>query len=138
MKGKALSFINRFRQYAGIDTILSLPKAIPGDPSDCVLAKAVNFDIEVDGEYFATESLDVATALGKATNQRFEVYDEGYGHTTYHVNIPQYLRQFIQNFDTGKYADLLDDGYRVAKDEYGDLEIERNWGTADKPEWSSI
>lgn len=75
LKRQSLRFLNRFRKLVDGKSYASLPHGKVGNPNECVIARGVNYGIEVQGPDFKIlvskrlgkrRSLTIVNALGKA------------------------------------------------------------------------
>ncbi len=132
----AVNLANDFRAVFGGETIDDLPSGIPSESRHCVLAKAFNFDCEVDGSggsegdwYVKFKTIRVNSAKVKAeklaeileTDVKVNEYTswDGTEQATYTVFLPDYIAAIAIAFDADElerkyYADIdgeLDEEY---------------------------
>lgn len=102
MRDQALSLINEARVATLKRPLTELPKGRPGDPCNCVVAKA----------------LDVSTGLGTFRVPYNETWRAaaisrawGTPYTPGSTNgrLPLELQRFVAHFDTLQYPELIDD-----------------------------
>jgi hypothetical protein len=109
--GEVLEFVNRVREAGGADTIEALPLAVPKNPRQCLLARALNFECEVrslsrydDGAAcwhmcLPYKTRDEIKALAEAAG--LETYEEYIG-ADLSIVLPREIGNVARAFDKGE------------------------------------
>jgi len=88
---KTLAFVNQHRTKHGLEAITELPKGMPGEATNCVVARALN-------EVYVTTTASVAgiTIYGEDGKMR-------------RLRTPVAVADFIRAFDRDYFPDLIDE-----------------------------
>lgn len=112
---EAVNAANLFRKIYGESLIDDLPKSTAGEPEQCVLAKAFNFDCQVNGSIDGTWYVEfpineVEKAAQLATILGTETWRVDYGHEKCNeeeacyirVELPKKIAMIATEFDSGR------------------------------------
>ncbi len=105
-----LEIVNRIRGARGMEALTELPKGIPKDCYQCVIARAVAKEDEkgvlassylIEFHHAAEDVARIGAAIGEAVRRH------GHNDQPFGVKTPRVLFIFISDFDHFKYPDLV-------------------------------
>lgn len=127
-----LEFANKVREAGGGNPLDALMPAVPEDPSQCLIAKNLNFNCQVDGgpgawanviegeatsgDWYMSTDKDVRDRIAEALNLPKVTWKDP-SIVYYAVQLPDAIAQIAADFDN--YADAVtwdidEEGYEVA------------------------
>lgn len=102
-EAELLEFANVVREAGGGEVIPALLPAIPGAPSSCLIARALNFECVVDGSTHIQGRWDMFVSSAELAERIAEaidtvVYEEDEGS---YIILPDYIGKAAEAFDRG-------------------------------------
>lgn len=114
-----LRHINAVRQGAGCESLRQLPQAVPGDPHDCVFARAwqaIDPAVTVQVDKVETTDETFARIVAAEFGTKLLIEDG----KIIGVKLPNAIKAWIKEFDSEGRAHLIDEqAYAKAKQKVG-------------------
>ena len=115
----AINVVNDFRKQFGLSALEDLPKGTPGDATNCIFAKAFNFDcvvaphghLDVNGKDMFGGSIIFNKHEGKKAKALAKILGTQVSANEYNyvVELPTYIARIARSFDNRYLPQYIED-----------------------------